>query len=73
MINGRADPMIDIAEAISNLFGHIGYAFIEDQHVEVLAATLRDFFETQEIPLDEQRAAAYYSSLPHLVDSRIEA
>ena len=73
MIGSNTDPMIDIAEAISNLFGHIGFAFMEDRHVEDLADALRDFFTTEAIPIHEQRAAAYYGSLQDREDVQAAA
>jgi hypothetical protein len=63
MADGHADPMIDVAQAVSGLFGVIGFAFVEDQHIEVLAATLRAFFRSADIPIHEDRAAAYYGGL----------
>ena len=63
MTDSKTDPMIDIAQAIASLFGHIGFAFVEDQHLEALAGALRAFFEATGIPVDEDRAAAYYGGL----------
>lgn len=63
MTGSRTDPMIDIAQAIANMFGHIGFAFVEDQHLEALAGALRAFLEARKIPIDEDRAAEYYGGL----------
>lgn len=63
MIAGKTDPMIDMAEVISDLFSYIGFAFVEDRHVEALADTLRDFLTAEKIAIDEQSAIAYFSNL----------
>jgi|tagenome__1003787_1003787.scaffolds.fasta_scaffold20036812_2 hypothetical protein len=56
----HADPMMDVASAVSALFGDTGYAFVEDDQLDALADTLKAFLKTAGIPTDDARAAAFY-------------
>jgi hypothetical protein len=63
MTTPQADPMMDLAEAVSALFGDIGYAFVEDGQIGALADTLKAFLKTAGIPTDEARATAFYRAV----------
>lgn len=63
MVRSETDPMIDLALAFSTLVGQIGFAFVEDEHLEVLADALREFFTSVGIPINEEMAVAYYGAL----------
>jgi len=54
------DPLISLASAISDLFGEIGFAYLDDEKVEALADTLRAFFKAAEISIDEARASEHF-------------
>ena len=60
MMAPQADPMMAVAEAVSDLIGDIGFAFVEDDHLQALADTLRAFLQTAGIPTDDARTAVLY-------------
>ncbi|KHD75997.1 hypothetical protein MB27_19075 [Actinoplanes utahensis] len=52
MIAQTDDPIRDVAEQVADSLSHRGYAFVEDDKVEPLAATLRAFLQAAGIPLN---------------------
>lgn len=44
------EPLIRIAERVADCFAERGYAYIEDDKIEVLAAALKTFLTTTGIP-----------------------
>ncbi|MFD1364283.1 hypothetical protein [Actinoplanes sichuanensis] len=52
MIAHTDDPIRDVAEQVADNLSHRGYAFVEDDKVESLAATLRAFLQAAGIPLN---------------------
>ncbi|MCA2216285.1 hypothetical protein [Jidongwangia harbinensis] len=45
------DPITEIAEQVADCFSERGYAFVEDDHIEALAETLKCFLKTAGIPV----------------------
>ena len=47
----KADPLLRIAEQVADCFSEQGYAFVEDDKLEGLAAVLRSFLMVAGIPV----------------------
>lgn len=61
MITQVDEPLMRIAEQVADCFSESGYAFVEDDKVQTLAAVLQTFLTVMGIPvnnLDEPHAAA---------------
>ena len=52
MIAQVDDPLVRIAERVADCFSKSGYAFVEDDKVEPLAAALRTFLIVEGIPVN---------------------
>ena len=52
MIAPTEDPIRDAAEQVANSLSQRGYAFVEEDMIEPLTATLRAFLQTAGIPLN---------------------
>ncbi|MEU4693729.1 hypothetical protein [Actinoplanes sp. NPDC023714] len=52
------DPIDEIAEKVADLFAARGYAFVEEDHLEALAAVLSAFLLTAGIAVHETRPGA---------------
>ena len=52
MIAQVDDPLLWIAGRVADCFSKYGYAFVEDDKVETLAATLRTFLTEAGIPVN---------------------
>ena len=48
---GGRDVLRDIAEQVADCFAASGYAFVEEDEIDKLAAALRSFLAAAEIPL----------------------
>ena len=52
MTTKTEDPIRDAAEQVANSLSQRGYAFVEEDMIEPLTATLRAFLQTAGIPLN---------------------
>jgi hypothetical protein len=50
----------DVAELVAWGFWKSGYAFVEDEKLGEVAAMLKSFLETADIPVNDGAAIAYY-------------
>ena len=53
MSTSANDPIIGIAATVAYCFSRDGYAFIEDEHLEALADTLKSFLKTAGISVND--------------------
>ncbi|GAA1618728.1 hypothetical protein GCM10009828_053590 [Actinoplanes couchii] len=51
MFSAECDPLHRVAEQVAGVLSYGGYAYVEDEHVEALSATLRAFLKTAGIPV----------------------
>lgn len=52
MSTQSTDPLLWIAEQVADLFSEHGYAFVEDDKLDGLAAVLRSFLVVAGIPVN---------------------
>lgn len=58
------DPMLIIADAVTDSLSQCGYAFVEDDMVEALADTLKSFLKTAGVSVDPITAARNLAARP---------
>jgi hypothetical protein len=55
------DPILAVAHKVADMIAYCGYAYVEEEHVDGLAAALRSFLSSAgipaspEVPLRERR------------------
>jgi hypothetical protein len=61
-MNPSIDPMLIIADSVTDSLSQCGYAFVEDDKVEALADTLKSFLKAAGIPAHPEEAARTLSA-----------
>jgi hypothetical protein len=51
-----SDPLLPVAERVADCIAEHGYAFVEDDKLEALAAVLRFFLTATGIPVNSEEA-----------------
>jgi hypothetical protein len=54
----QTDPILAIADNVADMIADCGYAYVEDEHLDGLAAALRSFLNSAGIPVNPERAVA---------------
>ena len=67
-MRASSDPMLTIADSVTDSLSQCGYAFVEDDKVEALADTLKSFLKTAGIRVDPDAAAQALASRARHID-----
>ena len=63
MSTQNSDPLWHIAEQVADCFSERGYAFVEEDKLETLAAALRSFLTVAGIPVNTARTTGTASTV----------
>lgn len=53
------DPILAVANKVADMITYSGYAYVEEEHLDGLAAALQSFLNSAGIPVNPVPAVAY--------------